>query len=209
MNTNTATQIEKISLTIAFSVNNTVYYGPDNDFSQIERKNLREKVYVPQYENHRDYIFSADVIADNSHELIKYYRDVLRILKKHGKSLKGTTYFWIRPLIYFGDNTIGFPWHDYYENSNSFLQMILSDKNGELFDDIDQGWALSITADENNLYLKETNGEFDNNEEIFTHIKTSKKHLQEQASILIKQLDIIMEQLVSEFQENYWSSNCK
>ncbi len=196
--------IEYIHLEIAFVLQNDFYYGPANHFTEIQWKTMRQALYAPQYPLYDKYVLTKDILADNAQELIKYYRNIENIAEKYQIDLINTSYFWIRPFMYSKSNiNIHFPWHDTYEESQHYLRSLLSRKNGELFFDLDQGWQITINADEKHIFIKESDGECQN-ELIYKSIKTNREFIEEQAAIVLERLNAVIELLTSEFKVNYW-----
>ena len=175
-----ATPVADVRIDIAFIISEAFYFGPENNFTPEQWMQFREPLYAPQLPRHGTYLLSSEITgAKPVAELVRYYQSVLARMAHHHKdpSLQ-PYYFWLRPLIYVVEPgvrpdpgmdempaSIGFPWYDTWDESTRLLDALAApgDKNGMLFDNVEQGWDFQAFAQAGQLFLRA--GDSDSGEE--------------------------------------------
>lgn len=149
---------------VGFVLSDSFYFGPENHFTDKQWQTLREPLYQPPVARHGNYVLTA-AVSKSAEELVKYYTDVLRLLKKHSKPWeRHQYYFWLRPLILATKEfEVRFPWHDTWEETERLLAALEASGDGEIFSDMDQGWEVSIVARGERLFIRQ--GDLDTGEE--------------------------------------------
>jgi hypothetical protein len=150
-----AVAIENVEIDIGFVISSSLYIGPNN-FTRHEFDTLREEIYQPKIPLVENRALSRDVIGCKS-ELIKYYRDLIRLSQKHEKRLFRTT-FCIQPWVYSmeSDIPIGFYWYWHFDECEYLFKALLSEKEGRIFWDEEQGWEMFIHLFDGKLYFHQS-----------------------------------------------------
>lgn len=198
-----AKPVDNVRVEIGFLVSETFYFGPEDDVSAEQWKRLREPLYRPEIELYGDFVLSSS-LGHSASELIRYYRDVLRLAAHHRKSRESlASYFWMRPLIFAGDQfDIRFPWSDTWPEANSVLDALAAPGNGELLHDLEQGWEFHAFADAEQLFLRA--GVLETREEHFV-IATNRSPVVGQIAELRARVSRSMNELIAALGQDYWS----
>ena len=187
---------------IGFLIQESFYFGPENGFSPQQWQELREPVYQPSLKKAGNFVLSADVIGKET-ELAAHYKDVAAKALAHRRSLKGSSHFWNRPVVYSPNKfVLSFPWHDKFREGKRLLNSLASDATGEMFWDRDQGWALEMHRIGDSLYAQEC----DPDEEVIHYtVKFPHESLKEQIKVLLPRIETLIAFLASEVGQDYWS----
>jgi hypothetical protein len=160
-----AGRVEEPILEVGFIVWEDEYYGPEHGFSQEEWRTLREPVYQPALPFHHrsvNYVLTPALHAGTG-EMVRYYRDVLRVAREHGRRLTRPR-FWLRPFLFSSDGfEIPFYLHNGREDAESLLSRLETVEQGEIYDDLDEGWEVQIVAAGGRVYMR--HGDFDTGED--------------------------------------------
>jgi hypothetical protein len=143
-----AKRITSLDAEICFLLQDDFYYGPDSYPEVAERKEV-EPLPSPQIERHVPSMVRSAEAVGHEEELAKYYREVIRVARKHRKSFNDIRqYFWMRFWLWNTDEEIhiSFPWYDTYSEIDRFLTSVSGNSDGQLFWDADQGWELDVHA---------------------------------------------------------------
>jgi hypothetical protein len=184
-------------------VSDSFYFGPDNNFSPEQWKTLREPIYQPSVERHGHYVLSG-ALAESPAELIRYYKDVIRLRDQHQKRWeRQPPYFWMRPLAFSAAAfEISFPWYDTWQETKPLLATLEGPGEGEVFSDLEQGWEVTIVASSDRLFIRQ--GDFDTGGEQ-TAVSCGRTYLARQIPPLRARCERILEQLRGEIGFDYWS----
>jgi len=198
-----AKPVDAAIVEIAFVVSQSFYFGPEKEASMKQLQSLREPLYQPAVARHHTYVLTS-VLADSPDELLKHYRDVIRLKDKHGKRwTRQPTYFWMRPLIFSPDLfEIGFPWYDTWEEAKPLLAALEAPGEGELFSDVDQGWEVTIVASASRLFIRQ--GDSDSGEE-HECVSCDRSDLARQIPPLRTRCERILANLRHDLGHDYWS----
>ena len=96
------------------------------------------------------------------HDLLAYYREVLRLAKNYGKKdTEISHYFWVKLSFWRGEMNISmdFPWYDSLDEIAPLLEKIDSNEDGVLLSDEDMGWEAEIIAQDGFIYAREEDPE--------------------------------------------------
>jgi hypothetical protein len=161
---NSATLVDDASVEIGFLLHPDFYYGPDRHTDIAERK-LIEPLCVPAFPRAAERLATTKEAENHTGELIRYYADVVRLSRKHGKSFEQIRlYFWLRLFICdpSGNFNVSFPWYDTLSEMEGLLN-ILSDppSTGEVHWDRDQCWELEMDAHGGMLYVREWDPDYE------------------------------------------------
>lgn len=156
-----APRVDATTLEIGFDVLESFYHGPANDFTPDEWRRLRTPLYRPAFPMRGRAALSADV-AERPEELIRHYEDVLRLLVTHGGDMGRSGYHLaLRPILFAGDDLkFTFPWHDTWDEARTVLDAVESAVDGGGYDDIEQGWDLTIHVAGRRLFVRQGDAEF-------------------------------------------------
>ncbi len=141
--------IPDLKVDVGFIISDDFYYGDENEWTDEEWKTQRQLLDKPSQELLYGRYALSESIEGNEGQLIRYYASVLKAIKDHNKSRKtGDSCFWLRPLVFKKDaNDISFPWYDTFVESLSFLEVLVKNEDGWIFDDLDQGWQVAVYAE--------------------------------------------------------------
>jgi hypothetical protein len=193
-------------LDVAFLLQESLYYGPDNDFSEEQWNALRDPLCRPRLPMYgRGKVLLRDAMADRV-QLLRYYASVLQTAATRGKVLSpGAPEFWLRVVVLSGgEELISCAWHDTLEEALSILDALVRPGDGELFHDIDQGWELRVRAVGSQVIVRESDPDTGS---VHACFRCDRSALAMQAQIARHELQEIITWLTSELGRNYWS--CK
>jgi hypothetical protein len=188
----TATQVEALFIDIGFII-----------FSYLTpRKNPNEFIPLPNvtlYE--RDRVLTKDIVGSEQ-EIIQYYRTIMHLCATNNKEIK-RSYFWITPILYNSEGLrIDFPYYDTYEDCRGLFINLSSKKEGKIFWDCAEGWAVSIHANNTDFYLREWNPDTG---EDYNTIYFPKRLIQAQIPPLMQRTETIISVLTQALGADYWS----
>ena len=196
-----AIPVEDSVVDIGFLVQESFYYGPENGFSPQQWQELREAVYQPSIKKSGNFILSADVLGKES-ELAAHYKDVAAKALAHRRSLKNSSHFWNRPVVYSTDKfVLSFPWHDKFCEGKRLLGA-LANGTGEVLWDRDQGWELEVHRVGDSLYARE--GDPDDHVIYYT-VKLPYEPIKTQIEALLPRVESLIAFLAREVGQDYWS----
>lgn len=106
---------------------------------------------IPRAE--RLFVSSREVEGRES-ELAAYYRDAAAAMKPYGAAAE--TLYWLRLRLTGGrpGTTIGFSWWDTLGEMKPFLHWIETAADGDVFDDLDQGWRVQAVRRGDELFFR-------------------------------------------------------
>lgn len=154
--------VPDLKVDMGYIISNDFYYGPENGWSEDDWKNKREVLEKPSIALYGQYALSEDFWG-NEDQLLSYYRSVLIAAKKHNKERKaGDNCYWLRPIVYKkGLNSISFPWYDTFVEGLPFLEALATNRQGLIFDDLDQGWQVAVFSEKDKFHFIERDWEED------------------------------------------------
>lgn len=198
-----ARAVESAAVDVGFMISDSFYFGPENNFTPEQWKTLREPLYQPKLQCHDKYVLTEALTKRKPRkELFKYYADVLRLMEKFGKP-RQPVYFWMRPLVYWaGDFKISFPWYDTWEEARPLLAALEVGRDGDVFEDLEQGWEVNIFASVGRLFLRQ--GNFDSKEELEC-VSCDRARLARQVPRLRERTEQVLSELRSHFGQDYWT----
>jgi hypothetical protein len=199
-----AEYVSPVRVEVGFLIQESLYTGPANGFTEEQWQNSRDKLYQPSIKKSGSFALSADV-SGHEMELARYYKDVLWKADRHGMHIKkGSSHFWNRPKIHFpAGPTFDFPWYDHFSEARRLFDAISSAKcDGEVFDDIDQCWEIVFWLQDGMLYASE----FDPDDETTRRsFKFDYQPVKSQIAELIPRVERIISMLSDELGTDYWS----
>lgn len=198
-----AKAVDALTVEIGFLIAESFYYGPENGFSPEQWRQLRAPLHQPSVERYGDFLLSA-ALTPSAAELVKYYKDVLRLVAQHRKEIKQQLYyFWMRPLIFaVGEFTLTFPWYDTWGEAVPLLDALVSPRDGLVFQDMDQGWEFEAFADGDLLFLRQS--DCDSGEEHFV-IAADRAQIAGQVPAVRQRVERLLRELSAALGRDYWS----
>ncbi|AJQ94830.1 hypothetical protein [Gynuella sunshinyii] len=196
-----ATFQNDVKVDIGFMACDSFYFGPENGLTPEQYETMRVSLYQPELKKSGSFILSCDVIG-HEEELIKHYRDVVQKYAEYGKDISQSTHFWNRPVIYNSDFVISFPWHDHFREGKNVLDHLTSVEDGNIYRDIDQGWALDIAARDDLIYAREWDPDY---EEIHYQVKFDRVTIRQQAKALMTDVPALIQKLSAALGHDYWT----
>lgn len=187
---------------VAYHLQPSLSYASARKARPNDLRDQAVPLYNPPFTS-RGRILSADA-AGHEKELLRYYAAVLQAGQQHRKDPNALRhYFWLRPvLLNEGKAVVSFPWYDTYPEAASLLLALQEpDKQGLLFDDMDQGWQVEIYATNDKIYLAEGSGEDD---DVPTVYVTSRPRLAKLAAEALVRLRHQLAFLVQQTGQNPW-----
>lgn len=151
-----ARSITAMEAEIVFLLKEDFYFGPDS-FPEVKERAMVEPLPSPRIEREIPSVVSTIEVLGHELELADYYREVIRLAKKHEKPFqKIEHYFWVRFWLWnSAENlSVAFPWYDTVSEVDRFFQGIESDEEGELFWDADQGWQIDCHRIGDELFIR-------------------------------------------------------
>lgn len=196
-----ARPVEEATIEVGFVIRDSFYYGPENAI--LSKSALREPLYQPQVARYGGLVFTG-ALETSVEELVNYYADVLRLIRKHCKDLsRQSHYFWLRPMIFStGGFAISFPWYDTWVDCACVLDNFEANSCGIVYSDIEQGWQLDVYADGDRLFLRQTDS--DTGEE-HCCVCCGRKQLTGQIAPLRVRAARILDHLRQTFGRDLWS----
>lgn len=94
---------------------------------------------------------SALAVIGREQDLVHHYRSVVAAFARHGRAAQlrpRSPYFWLKPAIIANGLVLTqCPWYDTVPEAEALLRVLVSGPeapDGELWDDLDQGWQIRI-----------------------------------------------------------------
>jgi hypothetical protein len=140
-------------------------------------------------------------------ELAAYYKDVVRLARKHGKSFSEVRqYFWLRLSIWNSAEGVylGFPWYDTVEEMAPLLDGISGSTSGEIFCDRDQSWEMQVHADPDFVYAREWDPD---DEVVQTVVKIPRAAIAIECSRALERVRKIVRCLAQELGDDVWTKH--
>lgn len=201
--TNGTLTISNFEINVAFLTNKEYFFGNENDPKQIADKiNFSEPLYLPFSD--KAILATTNNISDNLDEIIKYYQSVLALAKKHNKK-PSQYYFWIRPIIRnleTGEILVSFPWYDTLNEIRRLFIDLKKENEGNIFFDADQGWELVIDYFKGQLFIKESDPDYD---ETYCKITIDRQKIIRQIDDILLKTEKIVSKLTNHFGTDYWT----
>ena len=192
-----------IGVEVAFLIKEILYFGPDDDLTEESERRFSKPIYqpaLPMRANRR--ILSSEALRDPG-ELVKYYRDVIDLARKHSKQIApADPYFWLRPVILEADiEVVSFGWSDTFEEATHFLSAVRASADGQLFWNVDQGWHTEVVGRGPDIFIRAGDPHY---KKTFRCFGTSRRQLSEQSSTIEDGVRRIRSILVEAIGSNYW-----
>ncbi len=142
---------------VGFCISDGFYHGPENGFPPEDWQRLQEPLYRPALPLHGNVVLSSDA-AVNPEELIRHYRDVLRLRERYGFAARRVeAHFWLYPVLFSpGRFDIPFAWHDVWKDTSLFLDALERGGEGLVFHDYEEHWQIEILAFGDHLFIRHT-----------------------------------------------------
>ena len=202
-----AVTIDNVEIDIGFNIWPSVYYGPSGGSSAKEYEHLHEPIYQPKITLIKGHSIKRALsrhVIDFESELIKYYRDLIRLSQKHEKRLyKGTPEFHLCPYFYKPiDFPVDFYLFDYFSDCEYLFKALLSEEEGEIFFDQDQSWEMHIYLHDGKLYFHQSDPDDATQPAMQIVVK---KFDSSELLLRLKQTQQIINILIREFGFDRWS----
>jgi hypothetical protein len=153
-----APKLSSLQLEVYFLLIEDFYFGPDTA-SSLGRPEFLLRLKLPEFP--RAHVTAISSVELQGHELslAAYYSQVVAAARQHRMPFNAIRHhFWVRLQLASAEGGIefSFPWYDTYSESKRFLDALASDESGMIFDDLDQGWGIEAYAQDEVLYLRQS-----------------------------------------------------
>lgn len=195
---------EKASIEIGLLLTETFNYGPDYIEQGKGLERLETDLYKPEVPRYGDFVLCGEA-KGHEEELFRYYRNILRLCKKHGKSpWLHKHYFWIRPIVYSrGDFSFTFPWYDTLAEAKWMIERLSTRDEGEVAHDMDQSWEFQAFTQSDRLYVRERDPE---SGEVNWAFDLPRGSIQKTAVRAVEEADALIGYLTKRLGANYWDT---
>ena len=192
-----------IDVEVAFLIRTAFYFGPDDDFSEENRKRFSDPIYQPALALRPNGSVLSSEALRKPDELIKYYRDVIRLGHRHEKPVcPADPPFWLRPAILELDSAVAsFGWSDTFDEALGFLSSIRAGTDDQLYWNVDQGWHMEVIGRGPYVFIREGDPHY---AKTFRCFGTSRTLLRERSSSTEDRVRRIKSILVEAIGANYW-----
>jgi hypothetical protein len=192
-----------LMLDISYMIHPFFLSEGDKKFSIEARRSGEDNLYNPDIPLFKGFALGKDV-HKKERELAKYYASIVKCGKKYNRDLNcGDHYFWLRPVMFRNKKVeFNFPWYDTFSQSKIFLNTLLSEKTGWIFDDLDQGWRFAVFADQENFYF--LTGHWEENK-YNKPLSVSRKQFSILAKEVVERTEKQIKVLTSEIGKDYWT----
>ncbi|PCE22741.1 hypothetical protein BWP39_23970 [Paraburkholderia acidicola] len=207
----TATHVRDFSCDAVFLINDGHSIGTGGDLSDEERERLSEplrELGLPQLA--RTHLPTRDLLDRETH-LARYYEQLIAIAGARGSTQEmqsgGFPYFAVKPaFVSAGQDLTNFLWIDWVAETAEVLKALADFDQGaprEVWDDLDQGWAVRIVSRGPMTYVIEWNWEDD--EAVLAGYAFATDELARQAAAAHERLSIIHRRLIELLGHDYWT----
>lgn len=206
-----ATHVRDFSCDAVFLINDGRSIGAGGELSDEEQERLSEplrELGVPSLV--RTHLATRDLLNRETH-LARYYEQLIAIAGARGSAQEmqsgGFPYFAVKPtFVSAGQDLTSFLWIDWVAETAEVLTA-LADFTGtaprEVWDDLDQGWAVRIVSRGPMTYVIEWDWEDD--EDVLTGYAFATDELARQAAAALERLSIIHRRLIELLGHDYWT----
>lgn len=206
-----ARHLTGVVLEIGFPVQPDFYFGPENRFTDEMWERMREPLHVPAVEASVSPSGFARPLLTHSlehsvDELIRYYSDVLRLISQYRKKvIDHRYYFTLEPILYSPDDDFELRYflNEHWETAALALNAFEDPRDGVLFDQIDQSWALQVVGAGDRLYIRVSDP--DSEDEDGECVSCSRAGIAAQVAPLRERTRRIRTALSTAFPVDYWS----
>lgn len=212
--TRRAKHLDRVVLEIGFPVLPDFYFGPENRFTREMWEQMREPLHTPAVEAFVSPPTAAFVryllthtLEHSVDELIRYYSDVLRLIGKYEKKvIDHRDYFTLEPILFSpdGDFELRFLLNEHWETAAVALSAFENPRDGLLYDDIDQGWAVEMLGAGDRLYIRVTDPDVDAEEDVDC-VSLDRASIARQVAPVRERTRRIRAALGTAFPVDYWS----
>jgi hypothetical protein len=156
-----AVLVEDAVVEIKFSLSTHFNYGPE--YGAQDPKAV-EPLIMPTFPRATE-LWATTVEAEpHIDQLIRYYADVVRLIKKHGKSFDHKRhYFWLGLFIENPGKSfdVQFGYYDTLSRMEGAIKALsCPPPSGEVYFDRNQCWAIEIDAHDGMLYIRESDPDY-------------------------------------------------
>ena len=153
---------------------------------------------------------AASTLAGRERELVRYCRNVVAAFARHGRAAQlrpGSPYFWLRPaIIARGSILTDCLWYDTVPEAEALLRVLAGRPDapdGELWDDLDQGWQIRIVKDGNLICVAEW--DWEEQRQPADGLAFDAARLSREASAALESLHAVHHLLVEALGRDWWS----
>ncbi|MCX4161245.1 MULTISPECIES: hypothetical protein [Paraburkholderia] len=206
-----ATHVRDFSCDAVFLIDDGRFIVSGGDLSSDERERLTEPLREfglasPAH----THLSTGDLLGRESH-LARYYEQLIAIASAHGKAQEvqtgGFPHFAVKPaFIAAGQDLTSFVWIDWIAETVEALEALAASRDlvqREVWDYLDQGWAVRIVSRGEMTYLLEWNWEDD--EDKLAGYGFATDELARQAAAALERLSIIHRRLIELMGHDYWT----
>ncbi len=147
-------------------------------------------------------------IESNVDELARYYANVVYWARHHNLPFNRIrSYFWMRLWLWNSEEevSVGFPWYDTLCEMERFFDALETQEDGEVYNDIDQGWEFVAYKAKDDLVLLERDSENPDDSESQVLIRVSHEMLLQKVRPLRERAKRIIEQLTHAVGHDCWT----
>jgi hypothetical protein len=152
-----AKDVPSLEAEVCFLLKNEYYYGPDRIPELSERKQV-ERLALPNFPRKVEKLARSSEIIGYEASLAAYYKQIIVLAQKHKKPFNQyRSYFWLRLWLWNSDSQVqaSFPWYDSLSEMEYFIDNLTSTESGQVYYDVDQGWAFEVWAMDGFFYVRE------------------------------------------------------
>ncbi len=154
-------------------------------------------------------VAASDLIG-REQELIHHYRSVVAAFARHGRAAQlqpRSPYFWLKPAIIANGSVLTeCLWYDTVPEAEALLQVLVSapeTPDGELWDDLDQGWQIRIVKSDDLVCIAEWN--WVEQRQPVSGQAFDPMQLSREASAALARLRVVHRVLVDALGRDWWS----
>jgi hypothetical protein len=167
-----------------------------------------EPLVLPGFPRASRLLARTSEVPGHEAELAAYYAQVIAMARQRALTPgEVRQYFWmdLRLDNDKADVQLSFPWYDTLAAMEPFFTAIAGDREGMIYDDEDQGWALEAWACDGTLYLRQADPDSDSADEPGQAVALPRANLQARIAPLRERTAQIVACLSRELGTDVWS----
>ena len=153
---------------------------------------------------------AASTVIGREQELVHHYQGVVAAFARHGRAAqlqKRSPYFWLKPAIIANNSMLTeCLWYDTVPEAETLLKVLVSGPDvpdGELWDDLEQGWQIRIVKSGDSVFIAEWDPE-EQRQPASGHAFDAMR-LSREASTALARLHAVHRVLVEALVRDWWS----
>ena len=153
---------------------------------------------------------AALAVIGREQELVDHYKSVVAAFARHGRAAqlrRRSPYFWLKPAIMANDSILTkCLWYDTVPEAEALLRVLVSGPaapDGELWDDLDQGWQIRIVKEDDLVCVAEW--DWEEQRQPASGLAFKSAQLSREASVALARLHAVHRALVEALGHDWWS----